>query len=89
LQIGDAPLRTRLGVNPTGTNDHGSTETAWSAWVDTNGTWQQLIVTACVATDRATLFVETDQDIQNEWNVSAVDRVEVRHDVAWTTACGS
>jgi hypothetical protein len=74
---GPAAIRNRLGIDPMGGSDPRADRVVWSTWVETDGRWGNVTVSARVTADRATIFLEHDQDAANPWNVSAFDDVEL------------
>jgi hypothetical protein len=74
---GAAGIRNRVGIDPRGGSEPGSASVVWSPWLETAGRWESLSVNARAESDRVTVFLEHDQDVQNPWNLSAFDGVEL------------
>jgi hypothetical protein len=74
---GSAAIGNRIGIDPWGGNDPRAEHVVWSPRVETGGQWERISVSAWAQTDRATIFLEHDQDAGNPWNVSAFDGVAV------------
>jgi hypothetical protein len=77
FRVGDEPPGVRVGIDPDGGVDPRSGRVVWSEWVDTAGGWRQIEVSARARGERATMFLEHDQQLANAWNVTAFDAVEL------------
>jgi hypothetical protein len=74
---GVTPIGNRIGIDPWGGTDPRSANIIWTVPVETGGQWQLVSLAARAESDRATVFLEHDQDAANPWNVSAFDGVEL------------
>ncbi len=79
IKEGTAGIRNRVGIDPHGGTDPAAGRVVWSPWVETDGQWEQVGVSALAQADRVTVFLEHDQDAANAWNISAFDEVELVH----------
>lgn len=74
---GEAPMGSRIGIDPRGGTDPDSADVVWSEWAETGGQWRRVTVSAAAAADRVTIFLEHAQNAANRWNLSAFDGVEL------------
>jgi hypothetical protein len=75
---GTAPVRTRVGIDPTGGTDPTRAEIEWTEWLETEGVWLPASSTITAQADRVTVFLQHDQDAANAWNLTAFDQVRLR-----------
>ena len=74
---GSAPMASRIGVDPHGGTDPGSRDVVWSPWTRTGGAWRQVKLQVVPQATRMTIFLQHDQNVDNPWNISGFDRIEV------------
>jgi Carboxypeptidase regulatory-like domain len=72
---GEAPMGSRLGLDPHGGTNPESADIVWSDWIETNGKWRKVAIEALAAADRITIFLQYDQNAANRWSISAFDEV--------------
>jgi hypothetical protein len=76
-KVGSEPMGSRVGVDPLGGTDPAAPSIVWSPWTRTGGAWKRVKVSATPQTNRITVFLQYDQNADNEWNINAFDRIEV------------
>jgi hypothetical protein len=74
---GPAYMASRMGLDPHGDTDPESGNIVWSAWQRTGGGWKRVSLTVTPQTEKVTIFLQHDQNIDNLWNINGFDRIEI------------
>jgi len=68
----------RVGIDPSGGTDPSSPDIVWGPWTYSQLDWARMDATAVAWSDEITVFIEIRQPHAYEWNINAVDDVELR-----------
>jgi len=73
----------RVGIDPTGGTDPSSSKIVWGPWTWSDGSWDRMDATAIAASDQITVYIDIRQPYAFEWNINAIDDVELRESGAY------
>lgn len=74
---GEQPVLARIGIDPQGRTDPDGPDIVWSPWVESEGKWTRISVSARAEMGKVTVFLQHDQQAANVWNINAFDGVEL------------
>ncbi len=75
--------RARVGIDPTGGTDPASPAIVWGPWTWSQGSWTRMDATAIAQADEITIYIDIRQPSGYEWNINAVDDVDLRESDAY------
>lgn len=78
LSSADSGAQTRIGIDPTGSNNPTNSAIVWSDWVQPHSEWQQMTVSATAVGNSVTLFLYSSQSSPTGLNSTFWDQASLQ-----------